>query len=60
VVIGSEIIDRSIWIKGLSPEETIISGTIDLEDLSEGVVYFEKERKLYRLELGRKSGQDQK
>ncbi|MBT6711242.1 MAG: hypothetical protein HOB22_05960, partial [Candidatus Marinimicrobia bacterium] len=43
VVIGSEIIDRSIWIKGLSPEETIITGALDLEDIPEGLIYFEKE-----------------
>ena len=43
VVVGSEIIDRSIWIRGLSPEETIISGTFDLENLPDGIVYFEKE-----------------
>ena len=42
-VIGSEITDRSIWIKGLSPEETIITGQINLEDLSDSLVYFEKE-----------------
>mgnify|MGYP003957093415 FL=1 len=43
LVVGSEIIDRSIWIKGLSPEETIITGTIDLEDIPEDLIYFEKE-----------------
>jgi len=42
-VVGSEIIDRSIWIKGLSPEETIITGALDLEDIPDSVVYFEKE-----------------
>ena len=43
LVVGSEIIDRSIWIKGLSPEETIITGALDLEDIPEGLIYFEKE-----------------
>jgi len=41
-VVGVKITDKSIWIRGLGPELSILSGAVNFEDLSDDILFFEK------------------